>query len=199
MEAAVAGQRDCARPPRSRDRIYWRESWFACRTQLASFSLPLCGLPVASGINPALVAFRDWLFEEVTHKERGKRRLWKAAAQDRRLVRLIGKREPGRAWAPLPLPGAWLSIRQISFHVSRQQRPRVDVIIDMAWTTVCTSCSGLRSMPARLKYQDDTAHRRGDRTEAKLPLRSLPARLLHAMPGGGRSENKTSESVRTRL
>jgi len=28
----------------------------------------------------------------------------------------------------------------------------VDVIIDMPWTTLCTSCSGLRSIPAWLKY-----------------------------------------------
>ena len=33
---------------------------------------------------------------------------------------------------------------------------RVDVIIDIAWTTLCTSCSGLRSIPARLKYSRTT-------------------------------------------
>src|SRR5258708_39669656 len=67
---------------------------------------------------------------------------------------------------------------------------RVDVIIDIAWTTLCTSCSGLRSIPAWLKYSRTAPPGRLWTEGRKFHSQSLPARRLRTMPGDGRSEKR---------
>src|SRR6266568_4428812 len=79
---------------------------------------------------------------------------------------------------------------------------RVDVIIDIAWTTLCTSCSGLRSIPAWLKYSRTARRTAGVALDGRQKVSftiSSGATAAYDARRWSLGKTKTSGSVRTRL